>query len=178
LRLAARRQGAAGEAPAPGHARALFWARVSIVVVAVLAIDRLTKHAVESSIHQGEERAFLPGVEIVHTRNDGVAFGLLGGEHVYLTVGLAVVVVLVLVIFALRVNRRPTRSPIWLPVGMIVGGALGNAIDRLRFGSVTDFIKLPLGWPPFNLADASITIGVIVLALLASRPEPPSSAER
>jgi signal peptidase II len=173
LRLAARRQGAAGEAPARRHTRVLFWARAAIVVVVVLAIDRLTKHAVESSIQPGEERPFLPGVQIVHTRNNGVAFGLLGGAHVYLTVGLAVLVVLVLLFFALRFVTGPT----WLPVGMILGGALGNAIDRLRFGSVTDFIKLPLGWPPFNLADASITIGVIVLALLASRPEPPSGAD-
>jgi signal peptidase II len=174
LRLAARRQGAAGETPARCHTRVLFWARAVLVVVVVLAIDRLTKHAVESSIQQGEERPFLPGVEIVHTRNAGVAFGLLSGAHVYLTIGLAMLVVLVLVIFALRV----VKGPAWLPVGMILGGALGNVIDRLRFGSVTDFIKLPLGWPPFNLADASITIGVIVLALLASRPEPPSGADR
>jgi signal peptidase II len=178
LRLAAARHGAAGEAPAQRHGQLRFWARAGAVVVVVLAIDRLTKHAVESSIQQGEERPFLPGVEIVHTRNAGVAFGLLSGAHVYLTIGLAVLVVLVLVIFALRVNKRPAPPPTWLPVGMILGGALGNAIDRLRFGSVTDFIKLPLGWPPFNLADASITIGVIVLALLASRPEPPSGEKR
>ena len=74
---------------------------------------------------------------------------------------------------------------------MLIGGALGNVIDRLRGGSVTDFIKLPLGWPPFNLADASITLGILVLLIVADRtrdradpdePEPrprrrPGSAE-
>ena len=54
----------------------------------------------------------------------------------------------------------------WLPTGMLVGGALGNIIDRVGGGSVTDFIKLPLGWPPFNLADASITLGILVLFLI------------
>ena len=49
---------------------------------------------------------------------------------------------------------------------MLVGGALGNILDRLRDGSVTDFIKLPLGWPPFNLADTSITLGILILFLL------------
>ena len=49
---------------------------------------------------------------------------------------------------------------------MLVGGALGNVIDRVRAGSVTDFIKLPLGWPPFNLADMSITLGVLALFLV------------
>ena len=59
------------------------------------------------------------------------------------------------------------RQPwIWLPTGMLIGGALGNIIDRVRLGSVTDFIKLPLGWPPFNLADASITLGILALFLL------------
>ena len=49
---------------------------------------------------------------------------------------------------------------------MLLGGALGNILDRLRDGAVTDFIKLPLGWPPFNLADASITLGIVILFLL------------
>jgi len=77
--------------------------------------------------------------------------------------------------------RNSTKPLIWLPTGMLIGGALGNIIDRLRAGSVTDFIKLPLGWPPFNLADASITIGVVLLVLVVegpARPEPEPSAER
>ena len=53
---------------------------------------------------------------------------------------------------------------------MLIGGALGNIIDRLREGSVTDFIKLPLGWPPFNLADTSITLGVLILFLVIDAP--------
>jgi signal peptidase II len=52
---------------------------------------------------------------------------------------------------------------------MITGGALGNILDRVRHGSVTDFIKLPLGWPPFNLADASITLGILILLVLVDR---------
>lgn len=161
----------AGKSRSKGSVQLLYWTRAAIVVVIVLAVDRLTKQAVESGVRPGEERSFLPGVEIVRTHNNGVAFGLLGGSHVYLTVVLALVVVLAIVLFAWRVDKRPAR-PTWLPVGLILGGALGNVIDRLRLGSVTDFIKLPLGWPPFNVADACITIGVIVLALLVSRPQP------
>ncbi len=63
----------------------------------------------------------------------------------------------------------------WLPTGMLIGGALGNIIDRIRDGSVTDFIKLPLGWPPFNLADASITLGILH-AVLADRQLTPHTA--
>jgi signal peptidase II len=49
---------------------------------------------------------------------------------------------------------------------MLVGGAVGNIVDRVREGSVTDFVKLPLGWPPFNLADASITLGILTLFVI------------
>ena len=53
---------------------------------------------------------------------------------------------------------------------MLLGGALGNILDRVRHGSVTDFVKLPLGWPPFNLADASITLGVLLAVPRDRRP--------
>jgi signal peptidase II len=65
--------------------------------------------------------------------------------------------------------RHAAHPLIWLPTGMLVGGALGNIVDRLRHGSVTDFIKLPLGWPPFNLADLSITLGVAILFVIIDR---------
>jgi signal peptidase II len=55
---------------------------------------------------------------------------------------------------------------IWLPTGMLIGGAFGNILDRVRHGAVTDFVKLPLGWPPFNLADISITFGIVILFLV------------
>jgi signal peptidase II len=58
---------------------------------------------------------------------------------------------------------------------MLIGGALGNILDRLRDGSVTDFIKLPLGWPPFNLADTSITLGVLLLLFVLESPRKDSS---
>jgi len=49
---------------------------------------------------------------------------------------------------------------------MLVGGAIGNVIDRLRAGEVTDFVQIPLGFPAFNVADMSITVGVIVLLIV------------
>ncbi len=65
--------------------------------------------------------------------------------------------------------RHTERPLMWLPTGMLLGGALGNIIDRVREGSVTDFIKLPLGWPPFNLADSSIVVAIFILLLLFDR---------
>jgi signal peptidase II len=57
----------------------------------------------------------------------------------------------------------------WLACGLIVGGALGNLTDRVRAGLVTDFIKLP-HWPAFNVADMSITFGVLALLWVLEGP--------
>jgi signal peptidase II len=154
-----------------GRGAARAWALAALVMVVVVVVDQIAKHAVRESIVPGEERRFLPGVELVNTRNHGVAFGFLPGNHVGVTVLISVALVVLLVYFALHATRRF----IWLPTGMLMGGALGNIVDRVRDGSVTDFVKLPLGWPPFNLADASITVGIVILFLiidLARRPEP------
>jgi signal peptidase II len=138
------------------------WLGATIVVVLVVIADQVTKHAVRSSIVPGEERRFLPGVELVDTRNHGVAFGFLPGSHIGVTILIIVALLVLLGYFALHV----TRPLIWLPTGMLIGGAIGNVLDRISGGSVTDFVKLPLGWPPFNLADASITLGIVVLYLV------------
>jgi signal peptidase II len=128
------------------------------VAALVIAIDRLTKHAVVSGIAVGDVHKFLPGVQLVHVRNSGVAFNFLsGGGGLVLALTLVALAAL-LVYFALR----PARPWLWLPVGLLVGGAVGNLIDRLGSGSVTDFIKLPL-WPAFNVADMAITFGVLAL---------------
>jgi signal peptidase II len=142
------------------------WIRAALVAAVVVAVDQLSKRAVRQGIVPGEERKVLPGIALVDTRNHGVAFGFLPGDH------LAVTIVVGLALFALLVYfaRHSTRALIWLPTGMLIGGALGNILDRLREGSVTDFIKLPLGWPPFNLADTAITLGVVILVLIVERP--------
>jgi signal peptidase II len=135
------------------------WVRAGLVLLVVVAADQFSKHAVRHSIVPGEERKFLPGIEFVNTRNHGVAFGFLTGSAAPITILIGLALLALLVYFA----RHSRDALIWLPTGMLIGGAVGNVLDRLRAGSVTDFIKLPLGWPPFNLADTSITLGIIVL---------------
>jgi signal peptidase II len=144
----------------------LAWLRAGLVIVGVVALDQLTKRLIERSIAPGEERRLLPGVQLVDARNHGVAFGFLPGHHVAVTV-LIGAAVLTLLAYFLRHSSRPL---IWLPTGMLIGGALGNIADRVRAGSVTDFIKLPLGWPPFNVADAAITFGVLLLVFVVEQP--------
>jgi signal peptidase II len=151
--------------PNPPIRSILPWLRAALVLVVVVVLDQLTKHEVERSIVPGEEKKFLPGIELVNTRNHGVAFGFLPGDHVAVTVLVSLALLALVVYFALHA----TQHLMWLPTGMLLGGALGNVLDRVRHGSVTDFIKLPLGWPPFNLADSSITVGIVILFLLVDR---------
>jgi len=122
------------------------WGRAALVALLVVVADQLSKHAVHDSIVPGDEHKLLPGVQLVNTRNHGVAFGFLPDSGA----GVSILIALAL-------------------AGLLVGGALGNVLDRVRQGAVTDFIKLPLGWPPFNLADASIVLGIAILFVLIDR---------
>ena len=151
--------------PHAEHQAASAWLRAALVFVFVVALDQLSKYAIRHSIVPGEERKVLPGIQFVNTRNRGVAFGFFPGNHILVTILVSLALLALLAYFALHA----TRPWMWLPTGMVVGGALGNILDRVRAGSVTDFVKLPLGWPPFNLADASITLGILLLFVLVDR---------
>jgi signal peptidase II len=139
--------------------------RAAALTIAVVAADQATKALVRANVDLGARDGVFPGVEIVHVRNRGVAFGLFSdGGLVLVAIGVASVVAL-LAFFATH-SRRPL---VWLPTGLLLGGAAGNLIDRLRQGFVTDFIDLPL-WPAFNLADTCITIGVLSLLYVLEGP--------
>jgi signal peptidase II len=152
-----------------GYARRgdLAWLWTALVMLLVVVLDQLSKAAVRKSIALGETRSVLPGIQLVDARNRGVAFGFLPGRHVAVTVLVGAALAVLLIYFA----RHRDKPLIWLPTGMLLGGALGNILDRLRAGSVTDFVKLPLGWPAFNLADACITFGVLLLLLVIEQRE-------
>jgi signal peptidase II len=134
------------------------FARAGLVLAVVLVLDQVTKHIISSEIPTGQERHLILGVKLVHVRNKGVAFGFFSGGGTLVLVFTLVALAVLVGYFALR----PERPWLWLPTGMLIGGALGNLIDRIANGAVTDFIKLPL-WPAFNVADTSITLGVVCL---------------
>jgi len=140
-------------------------ARAALVAAVVLALDQLTKHTVATGIAAGESKKFLPGVTLVHVRNTGVAFSIFSD-------GGTLVLVFTLVALGALVGyfaTHPDRPWLWIPTGMLVGGAIGNLIDRIASGAVTDFIKLP-HWPAFNVADMSITFGVLALLWVLEGP--------
>jgi signal peptidase II len=150
-------------------ARTTAWA--TLVALATVVADQIVKAIVRGSIGRGEQVDVLPGVHLVHVRNTGVAFSVLSNGGV-VPVIIGVVAVGALLWFFFTHLRRPL---VWLPTGMLLGGAAGNLIDRLRDGSVTDFIKLP-HWPAFNVADIAITLGVVLLVYVLEGP--PRRAEK
>lgn len=134
------------------------WGRAALVLAAVLAVDQGSKALVRGGMQRGDEDPILPGLKLVHVRNDGVAFGAFSGGGALVIALVAVALLGLLVYFARHTDRRGA----WLPVGLLLGGALGNIIDRVADGAVTDFLKIP-AWPAFNVADIAITFGVLAL---------------
>lgn len=145
--------------------------RAVVVALVVLVADQVTKAIVRGSIGRGERVDLVLGIDLVNTRNSGVAFGFFSGGGAIVAVVAAIALAALLIFFATHL----TRPLVWLPTGLLIGGAVGNLIDRAAEGAVTDFVDVSV-WPAFNLADTAITIGV--LSLLYVLEGPPSRADR
>ena len=146
--------------------RARAWARAAAVLVAVVAVDQVTKALVRNGLTVGEERSVFPAVSLLYSHNSGVAFGAFSGGGLLVVALVVVALGALLFYFVTHLDKRL----IWLPTGMLLGGSVGNIVDRVRDGYVTDFIKLP-AWPEFNVADMSITLGVLVLLWVVEQQE-------
>jgi signal peptidase II len=127
-------------------------------------LDQVAKAQVQDRIVVGEHVDVLGPLGLTLSHNHGVAFGLAGDGGV----GLILVTVAALALVTALFARSPTRPGMWVAFGLIAGGAIGNLADRIRLGAVTDFVDFP-HWPNFNLADVSITAGVLILALIYLR---------
>lgn len=130
--------------------------------VLTLAADQLLKSWAHAWVAaHGPIRAF-PGLDIIATSNTGVAFGIGQGAALWLLVGVALAISTWL-LFWLSRTRRPLEA---VGLGLAIGGALSNVLDRLRLGSVRDFIDIywrDWHWPAFNLADAAIMTGLAMV---------------
>jgi signal peptidase II len=136
------------------------WRFAAALCGIVVALDQGAKALVESHLAPAEHVDVLGPLGLTLSHNRGVAFGLASGGGAALMALTIAALAFVVVIFA----RDPTRPRMWVAVGLLAGGALGNLADRVRADAVTDYVDL-LTWPPFNLADVSITLGVALLAL-------------
>jgi signal peptidase II len=136
------------------------WLLAGLLCGLVLVADQAAKALIEANLVPGEQVDVFGPLQFTLAHNRGVAFGLASGGGVLLVALTVAALGFVGVLFA----RDPTRPGMWVAIGLLAGGALGNLVDRVRVGEVTDYIDL-LSWPPFNLADVAVTLGVVVLAL-------------
>jgi signal peptidase II len=149
------------------HAGGLL--RALATAVAVFVADQGLKAVVEGTMRIGESITLVPGLlSLTHIKNDGGAFGILGGSQLLLLAGSAVAVGVVLWMLL----SGPTSGVTTYGCGLILGGAAGNLLDRLTSGEVTDYVHFSF-WYVFNAADAAITVGVCLLLLSAFTPEEP-----
>lgn len=139
-----------------------------LVLVAglIILVDQLSKAYIRANFIEGVTMWapwdwMLPYARILYVSNTGAAFGLLKGLSGVFTI-LAILVSLAIIYYFPRVSDKDW--PLRLAMCLQLAGAMGNLIDRLVYGHVTDFISVG-NFPVFNIADSSITIGVIVLIL-------------
>jgi signal peptidase II len=144
----------------------LFLGLAAIVVV----LDQLTKAWLTSFLAPGQSTSIVGDyVRLVHGQNNGALFGLFR-ESALLFAIVSVGVIALIVGYHARSGRSVYLS---VTLGLLLGGAVGNLIDRFRLGYVVDFVDLGIGtfrWYTFNVADAAISLSLVLLVLLAIRP--------
>ena len=143
----------------------------------VFVIDRVTKWMIATHFSTSDNRVVIRGFfDIVHSENRGAAFGLFAESssewRTLLLIGFSVVALVALVVMLWRTSKLDRMTAIAL--ALILGGALGNVFDRVRWGTVTDFLLFYIGsyqWPAFNAADSAIVIGSCLLLLDFLKPK-------
>jgi signal peptidase II len=142
------------------------WRLAGALCGLIVAADQGAKALIEAHLVSGQRVGVLGPLGLTLAHNRGVAFGLAGGAGTGLVLVTLVALTFVGVLFA----RNPTRPGMWVAAGLLAGGALGNLADRIRAGAVVDYVDLP-HWPPFNLADVAITLGVALIGIAYLREQ-------
>jgi signal peptidase II len=136
------------------------------IALLALALDQGSKIAVTGWMQRGESLPVAGDlVRLTYIHNPGAVFGLtFGGRSLHLALSLLALGLVVAMLRKTPAEERRAR----VGLSMILGGAVGNMIDRVRIGEVIDFLDVGIGhfrWYIFNVADAFVTVGVLVLAL-------------
>lgn len=154
------------------------------IAAVIFALDQLIKWAVTGplQLQQHGSIEIIPIFRLSWVENYGVSLGLLTANSAtgrWLLVAMTAVIASGVTAWLWRERRRGDV----LALSLVLGGALGNIVDRIRFGYVVDYADLHFGtWRPFlvfNVADAAITIGVLILLVraLLTRDKPSSNKE-
>lgn len=142
------------------------YSKLAFIAGMVLVVDQITKAVILKTMPLYYSITVLPGFfSITHIHNPGGAFGFLADQNpdVRRLVFLVISFLAMCLIFYFYYTTPRSYTTLATGFALIFGGAAGNLIDRIRFGSVVDFLDLYLGshhWPAFNIADSSISIGM------------------
>ena len=146
---------------------------LGLTAIVILLADQLTKALIVATIDVNHSVRVVGELVILwHVQNRGASFSLCQDAS-----ALFYVVTLVAFVMIAYFHRSLSGRAAWLHVvlGVILGGILGNLVDRIRLGYVTDFVSVGIGdlrWPAFNVADASIVVGVLTLVAYLTLLDP------
>ncbi|UXR70327.1 signal peptidase II [Staphylococcus sp. IVB6246] len=137
------------------------------ILIIVLIADQLTKWVIATQMTIGESFNVIPNfLSITSHRNDGAAWGILSGQ-MYFFYLITIVIIIALIVFYIK--EAKDHMLMQVAISLLLGGAIGNFIDRLLNGQVVDFVDTNIfgyDFPIFNIADASLTIGVVILVII------------
>jgi signal peptidase II len=141
-----------------------------LIALIIVAADQASKAWIRGHVPLAHAMLDTGFFQITHIRNTGAAFGIFPQHSAALAVlaSLGGFLILLSSLYLPRHIPLLAAYPAQLALGLVLGGTAGNLIDRLRFGSVTDFIHFSF-WPAFNVADSAVTVGALWLAFLFFR---------
>ncbi|HEC2154195.1 TPA: signal peptidase II [Staphylococcus delphini] len=145
-----------------------YYIGLSLFIALIILIgDQLTKFIIRTQMTIGESFAVLPKfLYITSHRNNGAAWGILSGKMTFFYI-ITVIILVALIVFYIK--EAENHMLMQIAISLLFSGALGNFIDRVSSGEVVDFIDTVIfgyDFPIFNIADASLTIGVILLIIV------------
>ena len=165
-----------------GRRESVSWGLALSIAAVVFALDQATKAWVLHTLPGAPPITVIPGYfDLTFSRNTGGVFGLLAGAPSIARraffVSATAIALGVIVVFLRRWGHESRLLTVSL--SLVAGGAVGNLIDRLRFGSVVDFIDWYWGshhWYTFNIADSAISVGAALLIMHSLLPESSATA--
>lgn len=147
--------------------KSYFIGATLFVTLAVLILDQFTKAYIVKTMSVGDSYSVIPGfLNITSHRNTGAAWGILSGK-----MGFFFLVTIIVLGLLTYFYVKEARGHFWMQmaISLLFAGALGNFIDRMKNGEVVDFIDTYIfgyDFPIFNVADSSLTVGVILILVL------------
>ncbi len=135
-----------------------------IIVAVIVGLDQFFKNLIIEKV------MFKSNIEIIknffyitYVENYGIAFGLFKNKNLFFLITNSIIILALFYIIYKYYNRNIFFTAC---LALIVGGAIGNLIDRLKYGYVIDYLQFTFFPPVFNLADAAIVCGAVILSLL------------